>query len=303
MGETAGGNTDFGDWWMYDPTTNTWIQKANFGGGPRYAAVGFSIGGKGYVGTGDSLGHVGGGYNDFWEYDPIADTWTKKANFPGAARYDAVGFAINGKGYIGTGWTNTVVNDFWEYTPATNTWVQKANYGGGQVSQAVGFSIGNYGYIGTGYPSNTNFYAYNQTNDTWTQKASFPGTPVRNAVGFSIGNKGYIGTGDDGSGTSSTVYSAFYQYDSGINLGVDNQELNATIALFPNPAISSFMVTTEGVQINEIKLVNVLGEEIINHTEINNTEFSININQLPKGVYIVEVITEKGKIEKKLIKN
>ena len=303
LGESSGGNTAYQDWWMYNPTTNTWTQKANFGGGPRYAAVGFSIGGKGYIGTGDSLGHVGGGFNDFWEYDPIADTWTKKANMPGAARYDAVGFSINGKGYIGTGWTNTVVNDFWEYTPSTNSWVQKANYGGGQVSQAVGFSIGNYGYIGTGYPSNTNFYAYNQLTDTWTQKASFPGTPVRNAVGFSIGNKGYIGTGDDGSGTSSNIYSAFYQYDSGINLGIDNQELTATIALFPNPAISMFTITTEGVQINEIKLINVLGEEILKRSEINNTESTININSLPKGIYIVEVITDKGKIEKKLIKN
>jgi hypothetical protein len=56
--------------------------------------------GKGYVGT-------GAGYNgataDFWEYDPVTDTWTQKADFGGGIRRDAIGFSINGKGYLGTG--------------------------------------------------------------------------------------------------------------------------------------------------------------------------------------------------------
>ena len=32
---------------------DTWTQKADFGGTVRYGAVGFSIGSKGYIGTGD----------------------------------------------------------------------------------------------------------------------------------------------------------------------------------------------------------------------------------------------------------
>ena len=40
---------------------------------------------------------------DFWEYDPIANTWTQKADFGGTARAVAVGFSIGSKGYIGTG--------------------------------------------------------------------------------------------------------------------------------------------------------------------------------------------------------
>ena len=46
-------DTDCNDFWEYDPTTNTWTQKANFGGTPRDGAVGFSIGSKGYIGTGE----------------------------------------------------------------------------------------------------------------------------------------------------------------------------------------------------------------------------------------------------------
>ena len=40
-----------------------WVQKADFGGVARFTAVGFSIGSKGYVGTGSLQ-------KDFWEYTP-----------------------------------------------------------------------------------------------------------------------------------------------------------------------------------------------------------------------------------------
>ena len=94
-------------------TPNLWTQKANFGGGARFSAVGFSIGNKGYIGTGNNYPQ------DFWEYDPITNLWTQKANFGGGPRRDAVGFSIGNKGYIGTGQNNNgnSRSDFWCYTP------------------------------------------------------------------------------------------------------------------------------------------------------------------------------------------
>src|SRR5688572_30165039 len=90
----------------------TWTQKANFGGTPRYLPAGFSIGTKGYMGTGWTTG----GTNDFWEWDQATNVWTQRANFAGSARGYAVGFSIGTKGYIGTGYNgSTYLNDFWEY--------------------------------------------------------------------------------------------------------------------------------------------------------------------------------------------
>src|SRR5580765_6530695 len=57
---------------------NTWTQKTSFGGTERYGVVGFSIGSKGYMGTGFSNYNY---YKDFWEYDPATDAWTQKADF------------------------------------------------------------------------------------------------------------------------------------------------------------------------------------------------------------------------------
>src|SRR6187401_3090752 len=101
----------------FSDAQNTWIQKANFSGGPRTQAVGFSIGSKGYLGI---------GYNtlvtdpqDFWEYDPITDTWTQLTDFPGSPRNSSFGFGISMKGYIGTGYDSSgaFTKDFWEYDP------------------------------------------------------------------------------------------------------------------------------------------------------------------------------------------
>jgi N-acetylneuraminic acid mutarotase len=117
------------DFWECDPATNAWTRKADFGGLPTVQAVGFSIGNKGYVGTGFTINDFS---NDFWEYDPATDAWTRKANFGGDPRYGAAGFSIGNKGYIGTGHNekgNLSGNekDFWEYDTTTDTWTQKAD--------------------------------------------------------------------------------------------------------------------------------------------------------------------------------
>src|SRR5947207_9637065 len=66
-----------------------WLQKADAGSSPRALAVGFSIGDKGYIGTGSPFDNTY--LDDFWEYDPATDTWTQKADFAGGARMGAVG--------------------------------------------------------------------------------------------------------------------------------------------------------------------------------------------------------------------
>ena len=99
------------DFWEYDPTTDKWTKKADFPGGARYDAVGFSIGNKGYIGT-------GWGYKDFWEYDPVADSWKRKDDFPGGGRSKMAYFSTGTKGYVAGGQTMSGdTADFWEFDP------------------------------------------------------------------------------------------------------------------------------------------------------------------------------------------
>lgn len=201
----------------------SWTQKTNFAGTAREGAVGFSIGNKGYLGT----GYDGTAKMDFWEYNPAIDVWTQKANFAGTARSEAVGFSIGSKGYIGTGWTGSnAVNDFWEYDTAINVWTQRANFAGPR-SEAVGFSIGNKGFIGTGTTDNgitltNDFWEYDPLVDAWIQRTNFPGTARREAAGFSIGSKGYIGTGWTGSNAAND----FWEYDIAVNAWIQKANFN-----------------------------------------------------------------------------
>lgn len=144
------------DFWEWDQTSDTWTQKANFAGRGRYGASGFSIGAKGFIALGADSIDYWSGYDiytkDFWEWNQTNDTWTKKADFGGVERYNAAGFSIGTKVYIGTGYHGgcDAIQDFWEWDTATNIWTEKATYPGIGFAGLVGFSSGNKGYLGTG---------------------------------------------------------------------------------------------------------------------------------------------------------
>lgn len=149
------------DFWEYDPSTDTWTAKADFGGGTRWRTVGFSLAGKGYLGTGANSASK---QRDFWEYDPTADIWTRKADYGGYAVSAATGFSIGGMGYIGTGndYTNAYKADFWMYNVLSDSWTAKSDFGGGKRSDAYGINIGQKGYLGLGLygPEKKDFWEY-----------------------------------------------------------------------------------------------------------------------------------------------
>ena len=145
------------------------------------------------------------------------ETWTKKANFPGAGRVYASCFSIGGHGYVGGGDTansNTslpIVKDFWEYNPKSNKWTQKANIPLSPRIGAVCFSIGSKGFIGCGDGGN-DFWEYDTTKNSWTRKADIPGSSRLYSVAFSIGGKGYVGMGFVWG--HAKVLNDFWEYDT-----------------------------------------------------------------------------------------
>jgi Galactose oxidase, central domain len=135
------------DFYRYDPASNSWTQKNNVPVGlvGRSEAVAFSIGGKGYVGTGidTDLNRL----TDFWEYDPATDSWKKIADFV-EARSGCIAFSIGDRGFVGTGINNlsSPKSDLWEYLPATNTWVARANFSKKRAN-GVAFVVDNAAYV------------------------------------------------------------------------------------------------------------------------------------------------------------
>ena len=295
------------DFWEWDgdtssPTYNTWTQKANFGGTIRQNSVGFSIGAKGYIGTGNN---ASGYKQDFWEWNQATNVCTQKANFGGMARNGAAGFSIGKKGYIGTGYNGAYEQDFWEWngdtsSPTYNTWTQKANFGGTAREYAIGFSIGTQGYLGTGTDGNgytQDFWKWDQGTNVWTQKANFGGTARDESVGFSIGKKGYIGTGRNIVGMQD-----FWEYTPDSTNGINEINLDNYFSLYPNPSNGKINIqsTKNNVQYLSVDIYNLEGEKIYQST-LSSRQSQIDISNEPSGIYFLQVKTSVGIANKKTI--
>ena len=206
------------DIWEYDPATNTWTNKAPFPNSTRGNAAVFVVGNKAYIGTG-----IGGCSSplyckDFWEYDPAADKWTQKTDFPGIGRYGSIAFSIGNIGYMGTGtdgWTS--YSDFYKYDPATDKWSAIADYPGGKRYFASAFVINNKGYVGIGmeFPPNLptkDFWEYDPVADSWTRKEDFGGVERHYSVTAATSIKGYLGMGTGNGGSSPGDKEDFWEY-------------------------------------------------------------------------------------------
>lgn len=109
---------DVADFFEYDPLTDKWTRKASFPGALRDNATSFSLpNGKGYVGMGlakPQLQYL----TDIWEYDPVADTWTKTEDFPGTPRCGARAFVVGSAAYIVAGYGEIYEKDMWRFGPS-----------------------------------------------------------------------------------------------------------------------------------------------------------------------------------------
>jgi N-acetylneuraminic acid mutarotase len=228
----------YAELWEYNPTTDSWSKKSSDYVVKRDNAVAFSIGQKGYFGTGN-VAFSGTKYTkDFWEFDLSSNKWTKMTDFGGAARGMATGFSIGATGYVGLG--NVATNDFWAYSPSQNSWTQKAFVGPARRCLAVSFCIGGKGYISTGgiSPYLKDMLEYDPTINSWNSKTDFPGVGRWGALGFAIGNKGYVGGGAD---ASSNFPKDFYEYDPSNNTWTKKADL--PVILYCQPC---FVIGTKG---------------------------------------------------------
>jgi len=108
------------EFWEYDTETDKWTNKDPFPGRSRGLSAGFSIGNKGYIGSGVHTAGIGGEFlNDFWEWDQLTNIWTTKANYPGRVE-PTFGFSVGTKGYMGT--STEFLKEYWEWDQSTNVW-------------------------------------------------------------------------------------------------------------------------------------------------------------------------------------
>lgn len=98
---------------MYEPTTDSWIQKTNLPSAPRAGAVGWGFFPSGYIATGEDATNT---YrNDVWEYNYFSNSWIQRTDLLGPGRKNAIAFQLEGIAFLGTGYNGEFLDDFYAY--------------------------------------------------------------------------------------------------------------------------------------------------------------------------------------------
>ena len=192
----------------------SWVQVANIPTG-RHHPITFTLEGKGYAVTGTRSN--GQPTDDFYRYDPITDSWTTLADFPGAARSFGIGTVLNGMAYIGFGANNIqYLKDLWRFDPQTGQWTQLSSCSCSGRRHPAYIGIGNRIYVGLGDDSSgdlKDWWMYTIDTDTWTQIADLPGPQRHHPFHFNAGGEVFAGMGHGGP----VIYKDWYKLDTATN--------------------------------------------------------------------------------------
>lgn len=198
----TGSSTYLSDLWKYDPVADSWTQAASFPPGPRYNTWQFVLNGIAYVGGGNSGGASGPFHDDAYQYNPITNTWSTGYAIPDQGRHGAIGFTLNGRGYVVCGRENSLqfIQDFWCFDPLTNSWNALQSFAGSGRSSPLVFTYYNDVVVGCGRDGSINYYdayIYEPTTNSWATIPDYPGATAMAGTSFSIGNRSFGGLGWD----------------------------------------------------------------------------------------------------------
>jgi N-acetylneuraminic acid mutarotase len=180
FGANSTNNIAFYDLWEYNPTGNSWTQKADL---PDFTGhdlgIAASINGRGYVGLGCDVGQTTA-RQGFWQYDPGSDTWIQKASYPSSFSTDAGAFVLDSTLYVVGGVrlspSVSVTSQVRKYDPVTDTWSLATNFTGGAIVGEFVVCDGTTAFAGTGYNS-----SITARSDLWSYPATPTGIKTNNA--------------------------------------------------------------------------------------------------------------------------
>lgn len=85
-----------------------------------------------------------------------------------------------------------------------------------------------------------------------------------------------------------------------VKAGMDQEVLNTTISLYPNPAKNSLNIQNSSeVQVEKVSIYNMLGKLVLQET---NPIAAINLKALSFGIHLVKIETTQGTLHKTILK-
>jgi hypothetical protein len=75
-------------------------------------------------------------------------------------------------------------------------------------------------------------------------------------------------------------------YCSSITIGMDQEDKNTSISVYPNPSYGKFILKVADAELKRFEVINVLGMKILS-AQIQNNETMIDLTNQPKGIYFI----------------
>ena len=171
---------------MYDPVTDTWIQKADMPV-PRSSNSTCIVDGKIYIIGGVAANRKQGRLDSVDIYDPATDTWTE-AKSMNHARGGASVSVVDGMIYVmgGVGWPQIpnhpgpFLSSVEMFDPKNNQWTEITDMPAPKAGHAASVIDGKIYVIGGGFRGNDRFKylstveVYDPETDRWTQEPDMP---------------------------------------------------------------------------------------------------------------------------------
>ena len=90
-----------------------------------------------------------------------------------------------------------------------------------------------------------------------------------------------------------------------LTTGIASAELSNQINVYPNPTTGQLQITNYELRIDNVEIFDVMGQSVTVetwHAASLQPTTTLNISHFPTGTYFIRIITEKGMITKKVIK-
>jgi N-acetylneuraminic acid mutarotase len=156
-----------------------------------------------------------------------------QARMPDNGRSSAVGFAINGKGYVALGKkhsNSSYLKDCWEFSPDSDKWTQKTDFPGVARVKAMAAVVNGKAYVGLGFAEGVvyqspnlylrDLWMFDPIKNQWDSLARFPGNGTDASVSFVYQNEIYVGSGYDEHGASDDFWKYNPQTDTWTELSI-----------------------------------------------------------------------------------
>ncbi len=86
------------------------------------------------------------------------------------------------------------------------------------------------------------------------------------------------------------------------SVSVSNFDVKNNVKIYPNPASVSFTIECTGLSNAKLQVMDIVGKELMKQS-FSTDSYTLNIENLPAGMYLIKLSCEQGTATEKIIKN